>query len=353
MPPAPAAVASPSASEPRGASADRSGWLVSDDPGWRVLAVTGEDAAPFLHALLTGDVRSLAPGSGRLAGLLDRKGHLQAALLVHRAGEDLLLVVPQPAAGSVAETLMSHRIMDRVEVEERTDLAVASLSGSGVPLLLSGWGVATDGEGWRPGDGATIDGVRLVRTRLTGEIDLFAIGEPGAVRRLFARLAGSVRRISQDEIERLRIEAGLAGQGHEIDGRRLPQEIDLHDLVSLDKGCYLGQETMARLTHRGQARKGLAGWILGEGEPPRPPCPVYLAGEEVGDLTSVSPGSPATGLPALGILKTEAFDPRGDYRFGSPGGATGRLAALPFVKGSGYDVDPRRRPAPATEGPRS
>jgi folate-binding protein YgfZ len=149
------------------------------------------------------------------------------------------------------------------------------------------------------------------------------------------------REIPLQALDHLRLEAGIPMSPNEIDGKRLPQEVDLDDTVSLTKGCFLGQETMARLAHRGQLRKRLTGWILEDEISPSSGA-VFKDGVEVGEVTSLLRGISVSGTLAMGILKLSARDPEGVYRFGSPEGAPGRLVDLPFVRGSGFDADPRR-----------
>ncbi|MBD3334860.1 MAG: hypothetical protein GF355_05040, partial [Candidatus Eisenbacteria bacterium] len=267
-------------------------WGWSSSPGWRPVQVSGEDRQGFLQALLSQDLGRLAPGRGCLIGLLDRRGHLQMQVLVWGTSGRIILLAPEGGVPRLVDTLESHRVMASVEIRADNESEVWLLSGPGaLGALEEIEGVSKDAD--RPGlacgwSWETDDGneSHVIRTRLTGELDFLIVTPRGS--KLTERLPAGWRdhELDGETLEASRIEAGLPGWGAEIDGRRLSQELALDDIVCLSKGCYLGQETVARLTHRGSLRKILAGWRWDPAGANPAGGPVYAEGVEIGRITS-------------------------------------------------------------------
>ena len=259
--------------------------------------VEGPDAASFLHGLLSNDVASLAPGGSAEALLLDAKGHVQAAIGVHRDGDDALTLVVAPAdGGAVAAALDRYHFSEDLEVlgpEEAWALTVAGMpapAGPSVPGVLPGT-------------------VRVV------------VDDPAAAG---AALPGE--QAPPEALEMARVAAGVARVGVDTGPSTLVQEAALEDrAVSFTKGCYLGQETVARLQFRGKANRALRGVLL-EG-PAEPGAPVTAGGREAGRVTSVA-RTPDLGVIGLAILRREVAP--GDEV--EAGGVAGRVAGLPFAR---------------------
>ena len=259
--------------------------------------VEGPDAASFLHGLLSNDVASLGPGGSTEALLLDSKGHVQAAMGVHRDAEDALTLVVAPAEGdAVATALDRYHFSEDLEIlgpEEAWALTVAGMpapSGPSVPGVLPGT-------------------VRVV------------VDDPAAAG---AALPGA--QAPPAALEMARVAAGVARVGVDTGPSTLVQEAALEDrAVSFTKGCYLGQETVARLQFRGKANRALRGVLL-DG-PAEPGAPVTAGGREAGRVTSVA-RTPDLGVIGLAILRREVAP--GDEV--EAGGVAGRVAGLPFAR---------------------
>jgi folate-binding protein YgfZ len=257
--------------------------------------VEGPDAASFLHGLLSNDVASLAPGGSAEALLLDAKGHVQAAIGVHRDGDDALTLVIDPADGdAVAAALDRYHFSEDLEIlgpEPAWALTIAGMpppAGPSVPGLLPG-------------------SVRVV------------VDDPAAAG---AALPGA--QAPPEALEMARVAAGVARVGVDTGPSTLVQEAALEErAVSFTKGCYLGQETVARLQFRGKANRTLRGVLL-DGDA-RAGAPVTADGREVGRLTSVA-RTPDLGAVGLAILRREVAP--GDEV--EAGGVAGRVAGLPL-----------------------
>lgn len=244
-----------------------------------LLWVEGPDAAGFLQGLLTNDVAALPAGGSCRALLLDAKGHVQLDLRVHRDdAEAFTLVVAPEAAGVAAE------LFDRYHFSETLDLL-----GPEPSELLTVAGVG--------GDHSEIADMVLAGP-IAGTRDL-VVGDASAV----AEALG-LPRDPPEALELARIALGLPRVGVDTGPATLVQEAGLEDLaVSFTKGCYLGQETVARAQHRGRVNRVLRGLRLPA--PAAPGSAVRAAGRELGRVTSAGV-VPGLGPVGLGILRREA-----------------------------------------------
>jgi folate-binding protein YgfZ len=209
--------------------------------------VQGSDAVSFLDRMLSNDV----PGEGSVdALLLTPKARVIAPLLVWRRGDDDVLLLTEPELGDVVRAhLLRMRFAAKceIELEEHSSTIVF-------------------GE--------------------TGEIANRDYGRP-AVELLDAAVEPS---LGGDELERLRIEAATPRFGREIDDRVLPAEAGLDErAISFSKGCYPGQEPVARQHYRGKVNRKLRVLEV-DGDAPAPETPVVHDGKEVGRITSAVPG---------------------------------------------------------------
>jgi folate-binding protein YgfZ len=220
--------------------------------------VHGPDAAEYLNRMLTNDV----PETGSVdALLLTPKARVIAPLLVWRRGDGDYLLLTEPELGDVVRahlTRMRFAAKCDIELEEHTSTVVFG-EADGIPNRDYGRAAV---EVLDAGLEATLDG---------------------------------------DELERLRIEAGTPRFGREIDDRVLPAEAGLDErAISFDKGCFPGQEPVARQRYRGKVNRRLR--VLEVDGAPEPETPVAYVGKDVGRVTSSVPGL------ALAYVRVEVPD---------------------------------------------
>ena len=208
--------------------------------------VSGPAAAEYLDRMLSNDVAALASGESCQALLLTAKARVIAPLVVLRRRDDDFLLLTEPELGErVRAELLRFRFAAKAEIEVEEHTAHVVFGGDGIP---------------------------------TGDY-----GEPAA-EALDADLEPTV---SPEELELLRIRAGTPAWGKEIDDRVLPAEAGLTErAVSFTKGCYPGQEPIARLHYRGHANRGLR--VLELDEPRAPDTELVYEGKTVGRITSVA-----------------------------------------------------------------
>lgn len=265
------------------------------------LALTGAGAAAFLNGQVTNDVEALTPGTGCYAALLTPKGKMLADLRILDTGDELLLDTERPALQGLFDQLRRTTIGHDAQLHKRT-LQTAQIS------LLGPRAAQVADAGDLPAAehahvASSVDGhpVRLVRTAAGVDVLCEATDGEAVLRTLGERGATTVPEAAADV---LRVEAGIPRYGVDLDDSVIPQEAGLNErAVSFTKGCYTGQETVARLFYRGRPNRSLRGLRL---DAPVPSGTVLRLGDrEVGTLTSVA-ASPRYGDIGLALVRREA-----------------------------------------------
>lgn len=215
-------------------------------PALGVLRVSGEDARTFLHGQFTADLKRLAPGHGGLAAWCTPKGRVLYLLDVLNAGDDgWLLLVPTDEIPALMKRLRLYVLRAKVQIEDlRETWSVMGLAGACVPPAVGESGAAARSEGaW------------LLRAE---SALAYALGPHADV--IAQWDASPAPPVTAARWEAFEIDAGRPRIAGPLAERFLPQELDLERLqgVHFDKGCYPGQEIVARLKYRGQVKRGLA-----------------------------------------------------------------------------------------------
>ena len=286
------------------------------------ILVAGPDGAEYLQGQLTNDVEALEPGDGLYAALLDRKGHMQADMRVLRIGPEEILLDTEPGALAAAlRHLEMYSIGRDVSVSDVSrERAILALIGprsaelAAAPALPEHASVAVAVGGGECLAVGTRFGIDLVAAAAEAERLRQALLESGAVT------------VEPAAVEILRIEAGVPRFGAEMGPETMPAEAGIvESAVSFTKGCYIGQETVARLHYKGKPNRHLRGLRLSDPAPPG--APLQLGGKEVGRIGG-SAVSPTLGPIALAILRREA-EPGSELAVGEDG-VTARVVDLPF-----------------------
>ena len=293
-------------------------------PDRRHIKVHGPETFDYLQGQITNDVEGLAAGEGRYAALLNPKGRILADVRVRAISpQEAWLEVEGAALQTALRELSMYRIGRQVEVadasQERATLSVIgpeaweSLTRAG---LVEGPAPSAE-DSWVPaGDGvavATDVGVDL----------LIAPAATGRARE--ALEAAGVPAVPEAAAEVLRIERGRPRYGVDMSDENLPGEAGIVErAVSFTKGCYVGQEPVARMFHKGHPNRHLRGLALAA--PVEPGVGVSVADKEVGRITSAGV-SPVHGPIALAILRREV-QPGDELEAGD--GVAARMVELPF-----------------------
>jgi len=264
----------------------------------RIAWVEGPDACDLLHGLLTADIRAVPVGGATRSLVLDAQGHLVARIAVARdAGDAFTLVLDPPPAPDGVAVISAHHVSEDAEVLGPEDTRVLVATDDLAPALAGAGDLQVPGA-------------------IPGTIEVLA-DDPSVV----AQERG-IGLAADGALEALRIWSATPAIGVDTSSRTLVQEARLDDAVSFDKGCYLGQETVARLHYRGHANRRLARIALSG--PVAVGTQVTADGREVGTVTSVAE-VPGHGWTALATVRREAAD----HADVDAGGTPGRVLPAP------------------------
>jgi folate-binding protein YgfZ len=278
----------------------------------------GADAASFLHGLVTNDVTGLNPGEGTYAAWLTAQGRMITDLVLLQDVDRVLAEVPEGLASDLAARFDQLVFSEEVQVlDDTADISAISVFGDRAAEVVAGvTGIPPDEIAALPLHGhVTLDDLRVVRTE---DIDgaAFAIWMPAERERsrtLALEAAGAVE-ASAELLDAYRIEAGRPLFGVDMTTETIPLEAGILDrAISMTKGCYVGQEVIVRILHRGGGRvaKRLVQLVADSAarDVPAPGTPVFDGDKEVGVVTSVAVG-PTTGrVTALAMVHRDSAEP--------------------------------------------
>jgi tRNA-modifying protein YgfZ len=269
--------------------------------------VRGGEAGDFLQGQLSNDVEALQPGQGCYATVLSHKGKLRTDLRVLR-GDDWFWLDTEAIGHAVLEHMLRTKSLGRdVQYEDVTETrALLSILGPAARERLDAAPL--------PEENSFVTGEHGIYVATLLGVDVIA--ELGT--------ALDVEAVSEEVAECLRIEAGRPRLGYDMDAETMPQEAGINErAVSFTKGCYVGQETVARLHYRGKPNRHLRGLKLSE--PAERGTDILLGDKVVGRVASTCV-SPRLGPIALALVRREA-EPGATVEVG---GAPAGVVALPF-----------------------
>jgi len=320
-----------------GAVRSGAGALARADLG-RII-VAGEDRRDYLQGLLTNDVAALSAGRGCYAAYLTPQGRMIADMYVYELGDAIVMTMPIEVKDGVLSKLDQFIFSEDVRLGDVTDgFAQRTMLGPRATAVVAAVTAGTD-EALRA---LTPDG--CVRTSFQGmpAIVMAAsdFGAPGlhvlveqtsaAAFDAAAERAGAVP-LDAKTADVVRIEGGIPRFHRDMDEQTLPLEAGVEGrAISFTKGCYVGQEVIIRVMHRGHGRvaKKLVGLVLAGDAAPEPATPIESDGRDVGAVTSAAL-SPALARPiALGYVQRDFIAPGTGL---SIAGQPATVVALPFV----------------------
>lgn len=278
-----------------------------------LLRAVGSDRVEFLHGLTTNHIKEMKPGEGTYNATLTGKGKMVGELIVYALADHLILDVTAACATAVQDSLNYYHFSEEVEFADITSqLVIVGLHGPGAAALLersSTLGVADLPDyHFRRGNVGDVP-IMAARVNRTGEDGFELHGPAGEAEALWTALAsqGAVP-IGLEAMEALRIEAGIPRFGADMDENVIPWEAGIDHAIHLNKGCYVGQEVIARMEYLGRVARKLVALLI-EGETAPAPGAEVRAGEKpVGRVTSACVG-PSVGQPvALAYVKHDASE---------------------------------------------
>jgi folate-binding protein YgfZ len=290
---------------------------LEDGVGWLPLAgeslvrVAGNGHREALQRVLSQDVLRLRPGEGGLALLLAPKGQFRAIMAVFAGAEQSYLLAPPGRGGDVSRGLNTYLLLSRCSAEPVPAAGAIAVLGARWREIVAAAGCATLSEG---GSAATPGVLWFARTLLGVPGAVAVPQDPGTLASLRNVLGqAGAEPVSEGAVELARIRVGWPAWGAELTETVLPPEVGIDEqTISYSKGCYVGQETVARMRTYGHPNRGLVGLrqMIGSVEKPALPAPLTAAGEEKtrGSLTSWGL-HPEHGGVGLALVRRELTQP--------------------------------------------
>ena len=309
------------------------------------IRISGKDRIPFLQRVLSQDMNKLKTPYGAPSTLLDNKGHMLAYMNIYAEPESFIIDCEPGLSKKIIQILDRYLFREDVKMEDITDsLVLISVQGpiSG-DILSSTLGLVDikkmeelEHKGLRM-EGTSIMVVKISRTGEDG-YDIYV--PPENAEDIYKRLLSwkdkdALRPAGLDALESLRVEAGIPLYSVDMDEHIIPLEVDLDRAISYDKGCYIGQETIARIKFRGHVNRVFTGFIIdGNTLPERGSKIQDSNGEkEIGWITSATYSPIFQKIIALGFIKRD-FNQDGTGVLIKTGDLTtgGAVTDLPFIK---------------------
>jgi len=308
------------------------------------ILVGGADAQMFLNGLITNDMKTLARNSWMPAAFANVQGRLIAAVRVIHRDDGYLIDTEAATRDSVIKLVERFTLAGDFRVTDlSTEVTTFSLQGPGAAEVIAAvFGKETSEVAHHAVSNPKLDNgqtVTVIRATNTAEDGFdFFVNESDAYRLRDALLARGVREVGEDIAETLRIEAGIPRFGIDMDETTVIPEINLEEAVSYTKGCYLGQEIIVRIKHRGHVAKKLTGIVLENEHQVEKDAKIFSADDrEIGRVTSTSFSPRLNRRIALAYLKYDYLAGGSEVRISIGDGAIkGAVAELPFIRGSWY-----------------
>ena len=303
------------------------------------IRLDGKDRATFLHGMVSNDVKKLSAGEGAYAAMLDAQAHVLADLHLFCFQDYLLLDATASLTQKITTTLAKYIIMEDVSLKDVTgDHAFLGLEGPAAPKLLNALGeeklnalAPYAHQKIKLGDFEP----ELFKLSFTGSGFYFLIEARQAEGfwdfLLKQGAAFGLKPFGAAALNTLRIEAGIPWYGLDMDERNLLPETGLAHAISLDKGCYIGQEVISRLSTFAKVNKKLVGMEMDSDHAPETGARVTLDGKNIGYLTSAAFSSALNQWIGLGYVARDHASPGTRVGIESDGQIQARVTSLPFA----------------------
>jgi folate-binding protein YgfZ len=304
------------------------------------LRVSGSEATMFLNGLITNDMKTLAENRWMPAAFPTVQGRLIGAVRVVRLKDAFVIDTDAESHEAVLKTVSRFTLAGDFHVKDLTsETALLSVQGKRAVEVVEK--VLKTSVSDLPRDGVLETNwqntpVTIIRATHTAEdgFDILIDSAQGAQVRQ-ALIDADAQVVSPDVFEVLRIEAGIARFGHDVDETNVVTETNLDDAVSYTKGCYVGQEIIVRIKHRGHVAKKLTGLRFQTEKRIEPGTIIKSSdGKEIGKLTSTAFSPKLEATIGLGYVRYEFLNPGTTVVIEPEIQAT--TAELPFIRGSWY-----------------
>jgi len=307
------------------------------------LLVSGSEAVMFMNGLITNDMKTLAVNTWMPAAFANVQGRLLAVVRVINREDGFLIDTEDVTHDTVVKTLARFTLAGDFRIADLTNetvsLSIQGKSAENIIRTVFGDKTAVERQSVMKARLANGHEVIIIRATHTAEdgFDLFVDANDEQELRESLVKAGA-QDVSFETLETLRIEAGIPRYGIDMDETTVVTETNLDDAVSFAKGCYLGQEIIVRIKHRGHVAKKLTGIILEENAALKREAKVLSADDkEIGRVTSSTFSPRLNRTIALGYIKYDYLAPGTSVKVSvDEAEFAGEVAELPLIRGSWY-----------------
>lgn len=320
----------------------RHGFGLIDLSNRGLIRVGGRDRQRFLNAMLSNNTADLEPGQGCYATFLNPKGHMVTDLVVYAEEASYLLEVEPHIVSTFLAAIdffvISEDVAFAVETETWAAIGVQGPKAPDVLVAVSGQEPLRDlaPYGSQPCRMADHD-VWVARRSYTRQPGYLLLADPAFAKAVWTaiRQQGGVFEgyaVGVEALDILRIESGTPRFGIDMTEATIPIEANLQDAISYTKGCYVGQEVIARIDARGHVNRRLVGLLLGDARPPEAGARIFSPEREVGWITSATQSPAMQQTIALGYVRLESLQPGTALQVRTDAGdLPAMVSALPFA----------------------
>lgn len=288
------------------------------------IRASGQDARDFLQAQLSNDINDLQNNRAQLSAYCNPKGRMLAQFLVLPAQDDFLLILPRTTLAATLKRLRMFVLRSQVVLDDASDdLVCLGLAGDALPDLP----LPLPEHDY---DLASLDGSRICRLPSPTPRYLH-IADADRSKTVWSEFADSLLATDQHLWHWLDIQAGLPSIWPQTVEEFVPQMVNLELIngVNFKKGCYPGQEIVARMHYLGKPKRRMYRLTLDQSAPPLPGADIYVAGSDGQSAGKVVLAEPdQSGSECLAVLRNDSVD--ADLRLGSVDGPRLSLASLPY-----------------------
>ncbi len=281
------------------------------------LLMSGKEHIKFLHGMVTNNVMALEGGSGLYAAMLTPKGRMITDMNVYKRGDSFLLDLEPGLGEKIRDFLLKYRLSYKASVEDVTEsLGLLSVHGiKSKELLKKTFSVDLNLREYSFLN-SDINGYEATITKInrTGEegFDIYVPAE--GLKLLWEKLNNvgkdfDIRPVGLEAMESLRIEVAIPRYGVDMDENTIPQEAGIRRALSFDKGCYVGQEVIIRIEHRGHVNRHLLGLFIQSEKPPAKGDRIFRDEHQIGEITSGVFSPSLKRVIALGYIRREFSEP--------------------------------------------
>jgi len=319
---------------------DGGGGLIDLSSRGRIV-VSGSEAVMFLNGLITNDMKTLTANSWMPAAFPNVQGRLLAAVRVLNLSDRFLIDTERATHAKVLALLSRFTLAGDFRVTDATEeIATLSVQGQGAANIVRTvlGDIAANLERGEvltvPCSESTVTFIRATHTAEAG-FDLFVSADKFTELQRALIDAGAVA-VGEDAAELLRIEAGIPRYGIDMDEMTVLSETNLDEAISFTKGCYIGQEIIVRIMHRGHVAKKLTGIVFDNQEIIESGTKVFSDNDqEIGRVTSATISPRMQRAIALAYLKYDYLAAGTKIKVAD---STGAVTELPFIRGSWYEA---------------